>query len=179
MLPLLKIINSQKKKHCHTIQNAATPSGNYAMKFSAKVSDAHAAVRLKGPGAADDGNKACTETFQHLLSNSPWTQKIVFFPLFSQQSSDNLKTRCPRRERACSFCFLAWGSTLANWLTVDRASLERNKGLEKKERKKIVTMTYGGKLRTSKSKSMRQFRTDVRNREHCFAIFPPRTHYSK
>ena len=53
------------------------------MKFSTQVSEAHAAARVKGPDAADFGRKACTEAFQQLLSNSPWT--LIF------------KTCCRRR----------------------------------------------------------------------------------
>ena len=49
------------------------------MKFGAEVSEAHAAARVKGPEAADIDNKVCTEAFQQLLSNPPWTQKIAFF----------------------------------------------------------------------------------------------------
>ena len=63
---------TSQKKYCHTTQNT-TPSGNNAMKFSNQVSEAHAAARVKGPDAADFGRKACTEAFQQLLSNSPWT----------------------------------------------------------------------------------------------------------
>ena len=40
------------------------------MTFSAQISEWHAAASVKGPEAADVVNKACTEAFQHLLSNS-------------------------------------------------------------------------------------------------------------
>ena len=65
-VPLLMIITSQKM-HCHTTQSTATPSGNNAMKFSAEVSGAHVAARVKGPEAANIDNKACIEAFQQLL----------------------------------------------------------------------------------------------------------------
>ena len=74
-------------------QNTATPSGNNAMKFSAEVSEAHAAARVKGPDAANNDNKAGIEAFQQPLLNPPWTQDH-FFRLFSQQSSDILKRSC-------------------------------------------------------------------------------------
>ena len=60
------------------MQSIATPSGNNAMKFSAEISEAHAAARVKGLEAANVDNKAYTEVFQQHLLNSPWTQKIVF-----------------------------------------------------------------------------------------------------
>ena len=65
-----------EKKLCHTTQNTATPSGNNTMKFSAEVLKTQAAVRAKGPEAADVDNKACIEASQ-FLSNWPWTQKIT------------------------------------------------------------------------------------------------------
>ena len=52
------------------------------MKFSAEVSEAHAAVRVKGPEAANVDDKTCIEVFQQLLLNVPRTQKITF-PLCS------------------------------------------------------------------------------------------------
>ena len=55
MFPVIKIITSHRK-HCHATQSTATPSGNNAMKFSAEVSEAHAAAEVKGPGAADGDN---------------------------------------------------------------------------------------------------------------------------
>ena len=66
------------------------------MKFNAVVAEVHAAARVKGPEAANVDNKVCIEAFQQLLSNSPWTQKIAF-SVFSQQSSDILKTCCRSR----------------------------------------------------------------------------------
>ena len=48
------------------------------MKFSAEVSEAHAAARVKGPESVDVDNKACIEACQQRLSNSPWTEKIAF-----------------------------------------------------------------------------------------------------
>ena len=45
-LPVRKSIVIQQKRHCHTTQNTATPSGNNAMKFSAEVSEVHAAARV-------------------------------------------------------------------------------------------------------------------------------------
>ena len=53
-----------------------------AKKFTAKVSEAHAAARVKGAEAANVENKVCIAAFQRLLSNLPWTQKIAF-PLCS------------------------------------------------------------------------------------------------
>ena len=54
------------------------------MEFSTQVSEAHAAARVKDPEAGDVDNRARIEAFQQLLSNSPWTLKIVlpFPPLF-------------------------------------------------------------------------------------------------
>ena len=77
MFPLFSVITSEKK-HCHTTQNTAAQSRNNAMKFSAEVSEVHAAARVKGPEAAGIDNKACVEGFQQLLSNLPWTHKITF-----------------------------------------------------------------------------------------------------
>ena len=73
---------SEKTNICHMTENTTTPSGNNPMKFSAKVSKAHAAARAKGPEAANIDNKVCIEVLQQLLSNLPWTQKIAF-PLCS------------------------------------------------------------------------------------------------
>ena len=46
------------------------------MKFSTKVSEGHEAARVKGPEAANTV-KACSEAFQQLLLNSPWTYNIL------------------------------------------------------------------------------------------------------
>ena len=60
----------------------------------------HEATRVKGPEAADVDNKACTEAFQQLLSNLPWTRNIL--------------KMCCRRRVHIHFCFMARGSTLVN-----------------------------------------------------------------
>ena len=70
MFLFFKIITS-KKKHCHTTQNTATPSGNNATKLNAEVSEVLATARVISPEAAEVDNKACIEAFQQLLFNSP------------------------------------------------------------------------------------------------------------
>ena len=65
MFTLFRIITSQKK-HCHKTQNTATLSENNARKFSAEVSEVHAAARGAGPGAADIDSKACNAAFHQL-----------------------------------------------------------------------------------------------------------------
>ena len=65
---LFKIITSQKKLyHTSTTQNTATPSGNTVMKFSAEVSEAHAAARVKGPEAANVDNEAALRRFNNFF----------------------------------------------------------------------------------------------------------------
>ena len=48
---LIKIITSHTK-HCQTTQSTTTPPGHNAMKFSAEVSAAHVAAKVKGPEPA-------------------------------------------------------------------------------------------------------------------------------
>ena len=102
-----------EKKHCHTTQNTATPSGNNAIKFSAEVSEAHAAARVKGPDAANIDNRACIEAFQQPLLNPPWTQKIVF-SVCSASRVVTFENVLLTPSVHTHFCFLAKGHALAN-----------------------------------------------------------------
>ena len=102
-----------EKKHCHTKQNTATPSGNDAMKFSTEVSELHAAARVKGPEAAGIDNKVYIEAFKPFLSNLPWTQRIAF-PLCSARRVATFSKLASYAKHACTLRFLARGSTLAN-----------------------------------------------------------------
>ena len=70
------------------------------MKFSAEVSEALAAARLRGPEAANFDNTVCIKVFQHLLLNLPWTLKMALhFSPCSASSGDILKTCCWCRAR--------------------------------------------------------------------------------
>ena len=90
-----------EKKHCHTTQNTATPSGNNAVQFSTEVSKAHAAARFKGPEAADIDNKACIEALQNFFQTC-------------MDSEDRFSKHAAEAKRACTLCFLSRGNTLAN-----------------------------------------------------------------
>ena len=83
------------------------------MKFSAEVSEAHAATRIKGPEAANIDNKTCIGVFQQLLWNWPWTQKMAFSH-WSARRVATVGKRAANTERACTLCYLQRGSTLAN-----------------------------------------------------------------
>ena len=59
-------------------QSTATPSGYNAMKFSAEVSEAHAAARVKCPDAADVDNKLALRHFNNFFQTRPGLRRSLF-----------------------------------------------------------------------------------------------------